>query len=301
MIKYKCLITGGAGFIGSTIADLLVMGGHEVVILDNLSTGQITNINPKATFYECDLNLESQEQINSYFNNIDYVFHCAALPNVQFSVEYPKESNDANVNSTIKTLVACLENNIKKIIYSGSCSAYGDATTIPTTEKERIAPLSPYALQKYIGEQYCELYHRMYNLQYVVLRYFNVYGERMTDKGAYVSVLSHFLRAFKNNQPLNITNNGEQKRDFIYVQDVAIANILAMTNNNCNNQVFNIGNGINYSVNTLASLFNRPTKYGESRIEPYETLADITKAKEILNWKPETNVLEWITTTIKDI
>jgi UDP-glucose 4-epimerase len=301
MLKYKCLITGGAGFIGSTISDLLISEGHDVVILDNLSTGQMSNINPSASFYECDLNLESQKQINIYFNNVDYVFHCAALPNVQFSVEYPKESNDANVNCTIKTLVACLENRVQKIIYSGSCSAYGNSTIIPTTEKERTSPLSPYALQKYIGEQYCELYHRIYNIQYVILRYFNVYGERMMDKGAYVSVLSHFIRSFKNNQSLNITNDGEQKRDFIYVQDVARANILAMTNNYCNNQIFNIGNGKNYSVNTLASVFNRPTKYGESRIEPYETLADITKAQEILDWKPETNVLEWITKTIKDI
>jgi nucleoside-diphosphate-sugar epimerase len=123
----------------------------------------------------------------------------------------------------------------------------------------------------------------------------------MADKGAYVSVLSHFLRAFKNNQTLNITNNGEQKRDFIYVKDVARANILAMTNDDCNNQVFNIGNGINYSVNALASLFKRPIKYGESRIEPSETLADTTQARIILNWTPETNVLEWLTTRIKDI
>jgi UDP-glucose 4-epimerase len=301
MRKINCLITGGAGFIGSTIADMLLNEGFNVTILDNVSTGQKANINPRATFYECDLNLESQEQINTYFQNINYVFHCAALPNVQFSVEYPKESNDANVNSTIKTLVACTANRVSKIIYSGSCSAYGNAKTIPTTENETVAPLSPYALQKYIGEQYCELYHRMYNLEYVILRYFNVYGERMLDKGAYVSVLSHFIRSFKNNQSLNITNDGEQKRDFIYVQDVARANILAMTNNYCNNQVFNIGNGKNYSVNTLASLFNRPTTYGESRIEPYETLADITKAQEILNWKPETNILEWITKTLKDI
>lgn len=301
MTKYNCLVTGGAGFIGSCIADLLISNGHSVVILDNLSTGQLLNINNKAKFYECDLNLESQEQINSYFQDIDYVFHCAALPNVQFSVEYPKESNDANVNSTIKVLVACLQNSIKKIIYSGSCSAYGNANTLPTSEDERIAPISPYALQKYIGEQYCELYNRMYNLQYVIFRYFNVYGERMTSKGAYVSVISHFLKAFKNDQFLKITNNGEQKRDFVYVKDVATANILAMTNEKCNNQVFNIGNGKNYSINTLASLFNKPIQYGETRIEPHETLANIDKAKNILSWKPETDVSLWIRTTIGDI
>lgn len=301
MKKSKCLITGGAGFIGSTISDLLIDSGYDVVILDNLSTGQMVNVNSSAKFHMCDLNLESQEQINLYFKNIDYVFHCAALPNVQYSVEYPKESNDANVNSTIKTLVACLSNKIKKIIYSGSCSVYGNATTIPTTEKEYIAPLSPYALQKYIGEEFCELYNRMYNLQYTTLRYFNVYGERMTDKGAYVSVLSHFLRSYKKLEPLNITNNGEQKRDFVHVKDVAKANIAAMLNDSSNNQVFNIGYGENYSVNKLASLFNTSTKYGEKRIEPFETLADTTKARTVLSWRPEIDVLDWITQTLKSI
>jgi UDP-glucose 4-epimerase len=301
MRTINCLITGGAGFIGSTIADMLLNEGFNVTILDNLSTGQKTNINPRATFYECDLNLESQEQINTYFQNINYVFHCAALPNVQFSIEYPKEANDANVNSTIKTLVACVANKVDKIIYSGSCSAYGNANTIPTAENETIAPLSPYALQKYIAEEYCELYHRMYNLSYVILRYFNVYGERMTDKGAYVSVLSHFLRSYKNNTPLNITNTGEQKRDFVYVKDVARANIAAMLNDSCNNQIFNIGCGTNHSVNTLASVFNRPIQYGESRIEPFETLANIEKAKNILNWSPEVDTIDWIKQTLKDI
>lgn len=301
MIKYNCLVTGGAGFIGSSIVDLLIENGHSVVILDNLSTGQSQNINAGAKFYECDLNLESQEQINSYFQNIDYVFHCAALPNVQFSVEYPKESNDANVNCVIKVLIACVQHDIKKIIYSGSSSAYGNATNLPTSEDEKIAPISPYALQKYIGEQYCELYNRMYDLQYVILRYFNVFGERMTNEGAYVSVISHFLRAFKNDHFLKITNNGEQRRDFVHVKDVARANIISMTNEKCNNQVFNIGNGKNHSINALALLFNKPIQYGETRIEPYETLADIAKAKKILNWKPEYNISKWITTTIKDI
>jgi UDP-glucose 4-epimerase len=301
MTKHNCLVTGGAGFIGSSIVDLLIENGHTVIVIDNLSTGHLANINTKALFYRCDLNLESQTLINSYFQNIDYVFHCAALPNVQFSVEYPKESNDANVNCTIKVLTACLQNNIKKIIYSGSSSVYGNATIFPTPEDEKIAPISPYALQKYIGEQYCELYNRMYGIQYVILRYFNVFGERMTNKGAYVSVISHFLRAFKNNYTLKITNNGEQKRDFIHVKDIARANIVVMTDEKYNNQVFNIGNGENYSINAIASLFNKPTKYSETRIEPYETLADITKAKKILGWKPETNILEWITTTIKDM
>lgn len=295
----KYLVTGGAGLIGSAISDKLLSDGHEVLILDNLSTGNIKNINSKSIFYKCDLDKDSQENINTYFNDIDCVFHCAALPNVQYSIDYPIEANNVNVNSTIKVLIACVNNNIKKIIYSSSCSVYGNSLTVPTTETCDILPLSPYALQKYIGEQYIELYNRMYGLSYVILRYFNVYGERMSDKGAYVSVLSHFIKAYKNNNPLNITNDGEQKRDFVYVEDVANANIAAISD--CiNNQVFNIGSGTNYSVNTLASVFQRPIKYGDKRIEPYETLADINKAKNILNWNPQTNVIDWIKNFIKE-
>jgi UDP-glucose 4-epimerase len=294
MKKYRCLITGGAGFIGSTIADMLLSEGHCVTILDNLSTGEISNINPQAKFYMCDIDLDPQKQINSYFENVNYVFHCAALPNVQYSIDHPKESNDTNVNTTIKTLIACLENKVNKIIYSGSCSVYGNAENIPTRETDKIIPLSPYALQKYIGEQYCELYHKIYHMPYVILRYFNVYGERMSDKGAYVSVLSRFIKCYENNQPLNITNNGEQKRDFVYVKDVVKANYLAMLNDKCNSQIINIGSGINHSINSIADAFNKPKKYGEKRIEPLETLADINNARLILNWYPETDVIDWI-------
>lgn len=294
----KCLITGGAGFIGSTIADKLISLGHDVVVLDNLSTGNLDNLNKKCIFYQCDLSTDQQEVINNYFHDINTVFHCAALPNVQYSVEYPKESNDANINSTIKTLVACIKNKVNKIIYSGSCSVYGNSKVIPTSENCAIEPLSPYALQKHIGEEYCRLYNRMYGLNYVILRYFNVYGERMSDKGAYVSVLSHFLRSYKNNKPLNITNDGEQKRDFVYVGDVADANIAVMSNEIVD-ETINIGYGKNFSVNSLASVFDRPTAYGEKRIEPFEALADISKMRSVLDWQPKQNVIDWISQTIK--
>lgn len=293
----NCLVTGGAGFIGSTIVDKLLELKHNVIVLDNLSTGIISNVDPRATFYECDLATNNQEQINSYFNDIDIVFHCAALPNVQYSIEYPKESNDVNINSTIKTLISCHKNKVKKLILSGSCSVYGNSDILPTNENSKISPLSPYALQKYISEQYCQLYSTMYGLDYIILRYFNVYGERMSDKGAYVSVLSHFFRSFKNKQSLNITNNGEQKRDFVYVKDVADANILAM-NPSIKNQIFNVGYGDNFSVNSLADVFGLPKQYGELRIEPFETLSDISKINKTLGWKARTNVIDWIKSNI---
>jgi nucleoside-diphosphate-sugar epimerase len=294
----KCLITGGAGFIGSTIAYNLLNKNHEVLILDNLSTGNIENIPEKASFIQCDLSSDDQSIINSFFSSIDIVFHCAALPNVQYSVDYPKESNNANVDSTIKTLEACVLNSVKKIIYSGSCSAYGDAETIPTDENCDINPLSPYALQKYIGEEYCRLYHRMYNLDYVILRYFNVYGEKMSSTGAYVSVLSRFLRSYYAGETdLNITNNGNQRRDFVYVQDIAEANILCMEKNIAND-IFNVGSGDNVSVNELADVFGLNKKYGEKRIEPYETLANISKISSAIGWKPNKNVKKWIEETL---
>jgi UDP-glucose 4-epimerase len=294
----KYLIAGGAGFIGSHIADILIEMGHDVIIVDNLSTGKKNNIPNKATFVELDIAKSPIEILSSLFDGVTAVFHCAALPNVQFSIEQPLDSNKANVDTTIKILESMKIKKIHKIIYSSSCSIYGDAIQIPTTENETIKPLSPYALQKYIGEEYCALYHRLYNIEYVALRYFNVYGERMTDTGAYVSVLSHFLRAYKNNQALNITNTGEQKRDFIYVKDVARANVLAALKNTGGETILNLGSGNNYSINSIASWFNHNIVYGELRIEPFETLADINKAKNTLDWSPEMDLKSWVTQNI---
>lgn len=293
----KYLVTGGAGFIGSTIARDLIENNHQVTILDNLSTGKLENIPDGANFIQCDLSKDNQDTINRYFFSVDIVFHCAALPNVQYSVDYPTESNNANVDSTIKTLIACTKNGIKKIIYSGSCSAYGDAKILPTDEKCETNPLSPYALQKYIGEEYCKLYNRMYGLDYVILRYFNVYGENMSSTGAYVSVLSHFLRSYKAKKPLNITNDGSQRRDFVYVKDIALANVMC-ADSNIVNEVFNVGYGENTSVNEIADIFSCEKTYGEQRIEPKETLSDISKITKNIGWKPTQNVKDWIKQTL---
>lgn len=297
MIK-RCLVTGGAGFIGSHIVDQLIELNADVIVIDNLSTGKIQNLNTKAKFIQLDLSTATQSELNNYFSNIDVVFHCAALPNVQYSIEFPVESSKANTDTTIKVLEAIRYNHINKIIYSSSCSVYGNASKIPTCESAVISPLSAYALQKYIGEEYCYLYNKIYNINYIVLRYFNVYGERMDDKGAYVGVLSHFLQAYKHNNPLNITNDGNQKRDFIYVKDVANANILAAISK-VNNDIFNIGSGYNHSINTIAEWFGLPKKYGEKRIEPSETLSNINKAKSVLGWEPKQYLDHWIQTSLQ--
>lgn len=294
MMNKKCIVTGGAGFIGSTLVDHLIDQGRDVIVLDNLSTGKKENLNSKAQFIHCDLSAIDQNELNYYFTDVDTVFHCAALPNVQYSIDFPYESNQANVNTTIKILEAIRYNKINKIIYSSSSSVYGNAINTPTSETESIKPLSPYALQKYIGEEYCYLYNQIYGIKYTIFRYFNVYGERMTNKGAYVSVLSHFLRSIKNSQPLNIVNDGNQKRDFVYVGDVAKANILASLNEYSGNTIFNIGSGVNYSINTIADWFGCDKKYGEIRVEPYETLSDVNRANFILNWYPEQSLKTWV-------
>lgn len=294
----KIIVTGGAGFIGSNLVDKLVDSNHDVTILDNLSTGTKENINPKAKFMFKDLKFILQAELDYITKETDYIFLCAALPNVQYSVEKPYESNKSNVDTTLKTLIAAKNNNIKKVIYSGSSSCYGDASIFPTNEENNIQPYSPYALQKYIGEEYCRLYSKIYDLDSVVLRYFNVYGPRMTNKGAYRSVLSVFLEANQNKQKLNIVNDGKQKRDFVHVDDVVEANIMAMKTKTKIESPINIGCGKNYSVNEIANLFNAEKTYGEKRIEPQLALADISKARNILKWKPTVDVKEWITKEI---
>ncbi len=287
------LVTGGAGFIGSTLADALIEKGEEVVIIDNLSTGKKEFVNPKATFHELDLrNLES---IKPLFAGIDYVFHLAAFPRVQPSIEDPVTSNDMNLNTTLNVLVAARDAKVKKVVYSASSSAYGDQETMPLKEDMTAHPMSPYGLQKYMGELYCRLFSEIYRLPTVSLRYFNVYGSRQALEGAYALVIGIFARQMLNNEPLTITGDGEQRRDFTSVADVVRANILAAENlKTGGGDVINIGSGSNYSVNQIAEMFKGPTVYIPPRIEPRATLADNSLAKELLGWEPRVEIREWI-------
>jgi UDP-glucose 4-epimerase len=291
----KVVVTGGAGFIGSNMVDRLIHEGKEVIVLDNLSTGKLENVNSKATFYTIDLAEIEVDELVTLFKDVDVVFHFAALARVQPSIEDPLTFNNANVNSTLKVLMASHKAGVSRVVYSASSSAYGNTETLPTPESESTNPLSPYGLQKLIGEQYCKLFSEVYGLDTVSLRYFNVYGERMLLEGAYCLVMGIFAKQMLEGKPLTITNNGEQRRDFTYVQDVVEANWLAATYlDKLNGEVFNIGNGNNYSVNDVADMMGGQKTYGFPRIEPYETLADNTKAKRILKWKPIGNLTNWI-------
>jgi len=296
----KALVTGGAGFIGSNLTDKLIESGHEVIIIDNLSTGNRDNINPKAEFIEkCLTTLEKDFLVG---RGIDIVFHLAALARVQPSIEDPITSNEHNITATLKLLYASHRAGVKRVVYSASSSCYGDAEIFPTPESHSLNPLSPYGLQKLVGEQYCKMFSEVYGLDTCSLRYFNVYGERMNLSGAYCLVMGIFAKQMLDGKPLSITNDGEQRRDFTYVGDVVDANILAATHTEqLSGDVFNIGNGNDYSVNEVADMLGGEKTYGEKRLEPFQTLADNSKVKMILGWQPKGDLPSWIKKYKKDL
>ena len=297
----RAIVTGGAGFIGSNLVDKLIDMEFDVTILDDLSTGKKENINPKAKFIECDLSTTSHTDLTFYINGADIVFHLAAMARVQPSIEQPVPFHNANVTGTHNLLVAARDMKVKRFVFSSSSSVYGNAT-IPTPEEHTMNPISPYALHKLIGEQYCKLFSTLYDIDTVSLRYFNVYGNRMNLEGAYRLAIPIFAKQILEGKPLTINNDGEQRRDFTYVEDVVNANILAATNpEDLKGDVFNIGNGSNYSVNELADMLGGKKSYGNKVTEPFETLADNSKAALILDWKPKGNLIKWIEQYKKDI
>ncbi len=289
----KIIVTGGAGFIGSHIVDELVERGYDVHVIDDLSGGLKENVNPKATLHVVDI--RNKEAIFPIFQGAKYVFHEAALPRVQYSIENPIETHEVNVLGLLNVLEASRENGVKRVIYAASSSAYGNSDVLPLKESFKPSPLSPYGAQKYIGEVYCEVWSKVYGLETVSLRYFNVYGPRLNLNGAYPLVIGLFIKQSLEGQPLTITGDGEQTRDFTHVKDVVNANLLAMTSNNVGGgEVINIGSSHNVSINFLAKLFDRETKHIPERFEPKHTLADRSLAKELLGWEPKMDFAESI-------
>ncbi len=290
----KILVTGGAGFIGSNIVDALIEKGHDVLIIDNLSTGKKENINPKAKFFEADL--REFEKIQPLFSGVDFVFHEAALPRIPLSIEKPIETNDINIKGTLNALVAAKDAKVKRFIYAASSSALGGNAVLSMKEDAKCDPLNPYALQKYVGELYCRIFFEIYGLPAVCLRYFNVYGPRQPREGSYVPVIGIFLTQKKEDKPLTITGDGDQTRDFTHVFDVVRANILAMESKKVGRgEVINIGGGKNHSVNEIAKMIggesvHLPARPGEMK----DTLADISRAKELLGWQPQITLEEGI-------
>ena len=291
----KAIVTGGAGFIGSNLVDKLIDMGVTVSVIDDFSTGRMENTNNIAYYWKRDISDIDIDELTSFMEGVDIVFHTAAKARVQPSIEDPLSFNKANVDSTLKILLAASRAGVKRVVYSASSSAYGNASRFPTPEEHLTNPLSPYGLQKYIGEQYCKVFSEVYGLDTVSLRYFNVYGERMLLEGAYCLVLGIFAKQMLEGKPLTINNDGNQRRDFTYVGDVVNANILAAQNyDKFNGDVFNIGNGKNYSVNEVAEMFGGEKVKDKKVIEPFQTLADNSKASLIMNWEPTGDLPSWI-------
>jgi len=280
------LVTGGAGFIGSHLVDALVERSLRVRVLDNFATGRREQVNPAAELVEADI--RNFDSIRGVLRDVDCVFHTAALPRVPLSIEKPVETHMANVVGTLNVLVAARDAGVRRVVYSGSSSVYGDQPKLPLTEDMAPNPLNPYGLQKLMGEQYARLFHRLFGLQTLTLRYFNVYGPRMATEGAYLTVISVFLRARREGRPLTIHSDGEQSRDFTHVRDVVRANILAMDSPVADGRALNIGCGRDVSVNRIAAMIGGatvklPARSGDAR----HTLADFSQAEQILGWRPQ--------------
>jgi len=297
--KRILLVTGGAGFIGSNLVDALIAHGHPVRILDNFENGKRGNLNPKADLIAADI--RDAEAIHAAFEGVDTVFHVAALPRIPLSIADPVRTHMTNVVGTLNVLVASRDAGVRRVIYSGSSSVYGTQPTMPLRETMAPNPLNPYALQKSVGEQYTRMFHRFFGLQTLTLRYFNVYGPRMTFDGAYVTVIAAFLEACKRGLPLTIHGDGEQTRDFTHVSDVVEANIMAMRAATGDGRALNIGAGHNVSVNRIAALIGGPITRGAPRAgDMRDTLADISEAANILGWRPKVTIEDGLAALLKE-
>src|SRR3989344_1696777 len=276
----KVVVTGGAGFIGSHVVDACMTKGWGVHVID-VKKPDKNHINKKANYHIADI--RNLKTIKPIIKGAKYVFHLAALPRVQYSIEHPEETTEVNVLGTMNVLIASREEGVKRVIYSASSSAYGDQTRLAFIEGMLENPKSPYGLQKFVGELYCRAWSEVYSLETVSLRYFNVYGPRISPKGSYPLAIAVFLDQRKKGKPMTVTGDGKQTRDYTHVRDVVRANLLASKSPKVGKgEVINIGAGRNVSMNFVVKLIGGPVKYIPPRLEPHDTLADNSLAKKLL-------------------
>lgn len=289
--KIKSIITGGAGFIGSHLAEKLVSDGHKVIIIDNLKNGNLRNlkeIKNKITFVKADISINNNWA--NHFKNANNVFHLAALADIVPSISKPKEYFDTNVTGTFNVLEACKSNSNARLIYCASSTCYGIPKTYPTPESYSISTKYPYALTKYLGEQLVMHWSSVYKVKSISLRLFNVYGERSRTTGTYGAVFGVFLAQKLAKKPFTVVGTGKQKRDFTYVKDVVEAMVLASKSNKYG-EIYNVGSGKAISINKIVSLLVGDKVYLPKRPgEPDITFADIKKIKAHLKWKPKTTI-----------
>ena len=289
------LVTGGAGFIGSHIVEQLINIGHEVVVVDNEYSDN-ENFHWRDDTYNINIDI-TDKALKNAFTNVDYVFHLAAEARIGPAIENPVNAVNINTIGTCNVLQCARDAGVKKVMYSSTSSGYG-LNPSPNDETQPDDCLNPYSVSKVAGEKICKMYTDLYGLKTVIFRYFNVFGERAPKKGQYAPVIGIFLRQLASGEKLTIVGDGEQRRDFVYVKDVANANIMAAISNaddEAYGQVYNVGSGVNYSVNDIASFIsndtiNIPPRIGEAR----DSLANINKIQKTFAWRPEVNVEQWV-------
>jgi UDP-glucose 4-epimerase len=302
------LVTGGAGFIGSHIAQGLAARGARVRVIDDLSTGHRENleeINGEIDFQQA--SLADEGALRRALEDVELVFHEAAIPSVPRSVKNPVETHVACVDATFSLLNAARSSGVRRIVYAASSSAYGDQPTLPKDEDMRPDPLSPYAVAKLVGEYYCQVFTRAYNLETVCLRYFNVFGPRQDPSSEYSGVISRFISALLSSERPIIYGDGEQSRDFTYIADVVAANMRAAETTSGVGQVINFARGERTTLNQLLSILKSITgrsdaeaEYREARMgDVRHSLADITRAREMLGYEPQTSLEEGLRLTIE--
>jgi nucleoside-diphosphate-sugar epimerase len=301
------LVTGGAGFIGSHIASTLVNDGARVRVLDDLSTGHRENIDEiggDVDFIQG--SVADEELLNKALENVELVFHEAAIPSVPRSVEAPRQTHIASVDGTFSLLVAARDRGVRRVVYAASSSAYGDQPTLPKSEEMRPDPLSPYAVAKLVGEYYCRAFTRVYGLETVSLRYFNVFGPRQDPGSQYSGVVSRFISSLLSNERPVIYGDGEQSRDFTYIDNVVFANLNAASAKEASGKVINVANGQRITLNQLLAELKELTgkqdvtaDYLEPRVgDVRHSLADNTMARELLGYESKVDLREGLRRTI---
>lgn len=287
------VVTGGNGFIGNHLVKTLLKAGFAVRNVDNYFHTNGGEGEGRAENFSIDISApHAVETLTKVMQGAEYVFHLAALPSVQYSIENPAETARVNQLGPVAVLEAAHKADVHRFVYAASSSAYGDQLEMPLRESMTPNPMSPYALQKYEGELWCKLFSQPpYNLETVCLRLFNVYGPRASAEGAYALVIAKFLAQRERGEPMTITGDGTQTRDFTHVSDVVCAMLLAAKSKKVGKgDVINIGGGKNASVNQVADLIGGERTYVAARQEPHDTLADISRAKELLRWKPKVSL-----------
>jgi UDP-glucose 4-epimerase len=300
------LVTGGAGFIGSHIARALIDSGVRVRIIDDLSTGYAENLNDIEVDDLIAASITDVVALKRALQDVELVFHEAAIPSVPRSIKHPRETHDASINGTFELLMAARDAGVRRVIYAASSSAYGDQLESPKRESMRPDPLSPYAAAKLMGEYYCQVFARSYGLETVSLRYFNVFGPRQDPGSQYSGVISRFILALENGERPSIYGDGEQTRDFTYVANAVDANLRAAEAPAASGNVFNVANGKSISINEVLETLKRLTAredikavYAPARVgDVKDSLADLEAASAVLGYAPKVGLEEGLQLTL---